>query len=181
MATDEAIQNLKDQVERLEKALEAEQSKVQELTTSTETLGTVNKTLEAKGLFVDLGLSPKQAALFVRGLEPGAEVTKEAVLAFAQEYDLSAESSDSGSEGEEGAGQSAPPVGNAPLSTMAQAGSRPGQASQGGAGTGSLTRDEWQALHKENPAAAGEALRQGRVQLREDNFYRQTGLVKSPE
>lgn len=181
MASDEAIQNMKEQIERLEKAIEDAQATNAELANANTQLSTENKTLQAKGLFRDLKYSTKQAELFVQTLGEDGEITEEAVREFAEAYDLSPLGSESGSEGEEGAGEGEPKTDDSNLSSMARAGSRSGAGSPSGVGKGSMTRDEWMQLQKENPAAADQALKGGRVQLREDNFYRQRGLVRSPE
>lgn len=164
MASDEAIQNLKEQVDRLEKQLDEANGKVA-------TLAVENKTLHAEKVFTGAGYSPKQAALFVRELPEGAEITADAVKEFATKYDLAP----AGTPGE-------PPKENtstdSALAAMGGAGTRAGAGGNPGA-TGSMTRDEYKKLHQSNPAAAAEALARGRVQLREDNFWVQKGAVPS--
>ena len=134
------------------------------------------RTRDARDAFRDGGYVPKNGDLYA-AMNPDGEITAEAVTAFADEQGLplAGNSEDSGGSGdstEEGDGSEN-------LSGMSGSGSGAGDGGAGGAGVETLTRQEWQALHATDPAAAQKAIASGRVEISKDNpFVKGAGLPR---
>ena len=166
MASDEAVENQRKHIEKLETELTTRDTKIKDLSTE-------NKTLRAERVFQDAGYSPKQAALYVEKLAEDAEITADSVKEFASKYDISPVVVEGS-----GAGEGDTSKKDEGLASMGAAGTREG-AGGGAAAGASITRAEYLDLVRKDPSAAREALGKGRVQLRDDNFYVQKGVVSS--
>jgi len=172
--SEETIPQMREQIDALTKQLK-------EANNSGSKLAKENRVLKARDIFREQKLDPKKADLFV-GQHEG-DVTEEAVVAFAQEYGfevVAPEGAGEGSEGEpsgEESGSEAAP-GSEELGKLARGGSRAGDGGAGGAAVETLTRQEWQALMKRDPAAGKEAVRRGRVQISKDNVF--SGTTPDP-
>jgi hypothetical protein len=125
---------------------------------------------EAREAFAEAGLKSKHADLFV-ATHPDAELDKEVIMKFADEYGLVPEPTPAPSgEGEEKKGET---KGSKDLSLMSRSGSRAGEGGSAGIQPPPMTREEWEALLISDRSAAEKALHEGRVQIRKDNFYAQ--------
>ena len=124
---------------------------------------------EARDAFREAGYKPDFAELFV-GAHQG-DITKEAVSEFSTKYGFSAEGSPPPVPEEPAGTVPDTSPGSTALAQVSRAGSRPGDGGAAPAGTQTMTRDAWNELNKENPAAARVALQEGRVEIRKDNFY----------
>jgi len=139
------------------------------------------KTFQATVTFKEAGLTQKHAELYLRA-NPDGEVTPDAVKSFAEEYGLAPQvappaNPDSGHLPADGSpppvertladGPQTPPVDRS-LASLAGAGGTPeAQAAQ--AAPARMDRREFESLLKENPEAAAQAYREGRVQRHERN------------
>jgi len=133
-----------------------------------------NRKLIARETFREAGLKPEHGDLFA-AQDAKSDITVDTVKAFATQFGLVEE---------EAPVEDTP----APAETGASADEALTQMSSGGSGAGEggaastkqrMTRDEWTELSKTDPAAARQALLEGQVQLRKDNFYVQNHLVPS--
>jgi hypothetical protein len=167
--SEETIPQMRERIQELEK-------QVNGLKGANSELSTTNQTLKAREVFRDQGYDPNQAALFV-SQNPEGDVTPESVNEFASKFNLQplpkeaetpkAESSEepSTTSVEDTSAASS----QAGLAAMSGGGSGPGTGGQQTPGTSFLTREQYNQLAQENPAAARQAVSEGRVQLRRDN------------
>lgn len=158
---DETVPQMRDRIEK-------QNTEIRELRQS-------NRQLMARETFRDAGLKPEYGDLFAAQADDKTEINTDTAKAFAEQYGLSpavVEEAAQEVEQQEETGASDDAV----LAGMSSGGTTAGEG--GAATTGpSMTRQDWIELQKSDPAAAQQALMQGRVQLREDNFYVQRGLV----
>jgi hypothetical protein len=127
------------------------------------------RVFEAKDAFRGAGYNPNHGELFA-AMNPEGEITPDAVAEFAERQSLPPLSGDTGDSSEEGDSTS-DDAGDSNLAGMAGSGSRGGDGGAGGANVESMTRQEWQALHADDPAAAAQAIASGRVEISKDNPY----------
>jgi hypothetical protein len=128
----------------------------------------------ARDAFRQRDLNEAQAELFIAAY-PDGEVSPEDVAQFASKYNLRPQSSESDAT----LTPEAPPAeqegspADTDLSLMSRGGTRPGSGGQqpAGAASDTMSREEWEELARDNPAAARLAVSQGKVLLRKDNFY----------
>jgi len=159
MSEEVSIRNQRDQINTLEKQVKA-------LTGERDTLATENRQFAVRNAFVDEGYSAEHAELFASVNE--GEATSEAIDTFVTKYGLSQQGttdSEEATETDGGGDQSDSGTGSSKLAGMSGGGSGAGSGGADGAGGESLTRQEWQALYATDPAAANDAVRQGRVQV----------------
>ena len=125
----------------------------------------------ASDAFRGAGYNPNHGKLYA-AVNPEGEITAETVVAFAEEQTLSPVDSDTQKETDDG-GEATSEVkdGSEALSGMAGSGSRAGDGGAGGAQVETLTRQAWQQLYAEDPAAAQAAVASGRVEISRDNVY----------
>ncbi|MCI0558202.1 MAG: hypothetical protein MN733_06880 [Nitrososphaera sp.] len=161
--SDETIPQMREQIEALVKDLDLAKS-------NASTLAKENRRLLARDVARDNGFAASRGDLFASVSD--GDITAEGFLAFTQANDLAPLGSDSASTGSSGGGDLTPsaPVGSADLSQMARGGSRPGD-SAGGASQEKMSRQAWQELYANDPAAAREAVRQGRVEIASGNPF----------
>lgn len=158
--------------ERIDQQNEQLKAKEQELAELKAQLRTSN----ARELFREQGLSPKHAELFA-ATNPEGELTPEAVQEFATSYGL-ATPADEPSEAAEAPQEGTTEDPGEGLSAFSGAGSQ-GQAGEAATPRKTkLTRDEWKALQKSDPAAAKNALLNGQVELNPNNFYVRSGQAQ---
>ncbi len=129
---------------------------------------------EAREVARGVDLPPEYGNLLAADAE--RQIDAESMSAFAKEYNLSPETPGKTEEGEteeaEGEPTEAPAgAGSTQLAGMSGGSSSAGDGGQGGLQEQTMTRPEWYQLKKSNPAAAAEALRQGRVQVDPTNPY----------
>jgi hypothetical protein len=134
-----------------------------------------NRKLSAREAFRDAGLNPAHGDLFAAQAVKG-DITVETAKAFAEQFGLSTESPEKSTTDQETPAAKTDEPDDSALSNMSGGGSGVGGIGAATA-TPKLTRDEWIELQKSDPAAARQALLEGRVQLRADNFYVQNRLV----
>lgn len=140
-------------------------------------LGAENRRLIARETFREAGLKPDHGDLFA-AQDAKSEITVDTVKAFASQFGLIEETpaTDAEVETTPAAAEQGDPADEV-LSQMSSGGSGAGEG--GAASTKQrMTRDEWTELSKTDPSAARQALLQGQVQLRKDNFYVQNHLVR---
>lgn len=132
---------------------------------------------DAQDAFRAEGYNPAHGKLFA-AVNPEGEITAEAVTAFADEQGLPLLDTSGDGEAQEG-GDSTPDGGDGStaLSGMAGAGSRAGDGGAGGADQKQLTRQQYLALAKEDPAAARAAVASGNVEISADNPHLAGGGV----
>lgn len=132
---------------------------------------------DAKDAFAEAGYAKSNGELFVAS-NPEGEITAEAVVQFADQYDLTPVVTE---ESSTDSGDPTPPPadGSSELAPMAGSSSRSGDGGAGGADVETLTRDEWKALQQKDPSAAAAAIASGRVEISAGNpFVRGSGLPK---
>lgn len=123
---------------------------------------------EAKDVFRSQGYNPVHAELYV-GANPEGDITPESVDQFAGQYNLAP--AEGAPEGGERSSNDSDDNADAGLAGMGRAGSGSGEGGAAAAGTEPMTHREWMDLNKRDPDAAREALRKGRVESREGNYY----------
>lgn len=129
---------------------------------------------QARDAFRAADLDPKFGDLFAAQADAKAEITPDAVKEFAVQYNLTPVPVEQTEVAEEQPAESSEPADTA-LASMSSGGT----AGSGGAATAGnrMTRDDWVQLQTTDPVAARQALLEGRVELREDNFYVKNNLV----
>lgn len=137
-----------------------------------ETSGRV-RLFEAREAFTEAGLKPKHADLFV-ATHPDASLDADEITKFAKEYGLEPVTTEEAASEGKGADKKEP-VGSKDLSLMSRSGSRSGEGGTAGVQPPAMTRQEWEELLITDRSAAEKALREGRVQIRKDNFYAHKG------
>lgn len=126
---------------------------------------------EAKEAFREQGYRPANGELFAK-MNPEGEITAEAVVQFAEAQGFSPVAESTGSDdGDSQESTSKDEAGQADLASMSGGGSRSGSGSAGGTAPETLTRQAWQQLYAQDPAAAKAAVASGRVQISKDNTH----------
>jgi hypothetical protein len=134
-----------------------------------------NRTYGAKEAFREAKLDPAQAELFVYA-NGDSEITPEAIQEFADKFKLApvpeAQSEEPQAPDAENAKPKAADTG---LSMMSRGSTRAGEGGQQPPGTkdDTMTTAEWTELYKRDRNAAELAVKNGKVSLREDNWYAQ--------
>ncbi len=163
--SEETIPQMRETIESLTSDLKAARE------SESAALGQV-KDLTGQVIALEQGYTKAQGGLYAKVAE--GDLSAEGFDAFATEQGLPARAPSSAegegeSSSEEGdLGTETP--GSSNLADMGRGGSRPGE-SAGGAGVERMTRQEWQELHANDPVAAREAVRQGRVEIASDNPF----------
>lgn len=177
MADTPDIRELRQSYETLKAAGERDQTELAELRAE-------NQILKAQGF----GLNEAQARAFAQA-NPET-VTAETVQDWAKGLGLNLTPAPT---------QTSPPTAAPPMTTeptsgqpsvqsppnpgmtlIGGAGTRAGDGGQLPTGTEMMTTDELTQLARTDPVAAEKAIREGRVQLSENNFYVKAGLIKNP-
>jgi len=164
--SEETIPQMREQIDNLTKSNK-------DLVQSAEKLAKDNRTLLARDVAREQGYAASRGDLFA-AQNPDADITAEALDAFVQKFGLEAASQEGdGQDGQDdssdgGDSSSGSEDGSSNLAGMSRSGSRPGD-SAGGATQELMSRQEWQVLHANDPVAAREAVRQGRVAIARDN------------
>ncbi len=164
--SEETIPQMRETIDNLNKSNK-------DLTSANETLTTENRGFAARDAFRNEGYAANHGDLFA-AKNPEGDITVDAVNEFAGQFNLTKvelETDESGSdegsdEGGDGTDGDAP--GSKALAGMQRGGSSSGDGA-GGASVEKMTQADWQALHATDPAAAKEAVRQGRVAISNDN------------
>lgn len=162
------IPQMRERISELEKTVKASEDKAAAAESKA-------RLFEARDAFREAGYNPKHAELYVKTSTEG-DITQENVATFADEYGLAPAGEGTAGTGEtnEGAGEGEENgASEAGMSGMGRAGSGSGEGGAASAGNEPMTHDDWMKLNKENPAAAREAARKGRVELSEGNYYSQ--------
>ena len=131
---------------KLQKDLKAQEAELTELRTFKTTTELASRELQAGKLFTELGLSDKQARLFLK-TNPDTEVTKDSIKEFAVEYGLGIQESEEDATLDAQTSDTFVPVttgGNPVRST--------------------LNREQFEALKKTDMAAAVKAVQENRVE-----------------
>ena len=149
LSNEESIANVR---EALDKAT-ADKTALQEQLT--EVSGEL-KGMKAKEAFRAGGFQDSHADLFIK-TNPEAEISSESINEFVNKYSLSP------AEVPQQTSEALTDMGNV-AQTSAQSGV------VGTAEAGKMTKGEYKKLQASDPTAAHEALIQGRVQMREDNY-----------
>jgi septal ring factor EnvC (AmiA/AmiB activator) len=136
-----AFKQLRAHARKLEKDLKDRDKELEDLRTFRQNLEKEQREGNAKSKFKALGLAEKQADLFLTK-NPEGDVTDDAVRTFAVEYGLITPSEDGSDD---------------------QSGFTPAPADGSPAGSKQLTNEEFWTLYGENPSAALEAAKKGRV------------------
>lgn len=160
--TDNVIE-MRDTIERLSKDKAG-------LTTDVETRDKQLRVYQAQDAFRDQGLNPNHGKLYA-AVHPEGEITAETVVEFATEQALTPVSSTQEDPAGEGDSTSSDAADQANLGSMSGSGSRAGDGGAGGSESQQLTRQEYQALYAQDPAAARAAVASGRVEVDPDNPY----------
>lgn len=128
---------------------------------------------QARDTFREVGLEAKHADLFIKA-QPEGDITVEAVTEFAQQYDLVPGTVPETNGAEEATPETTADPG-AGLEAFSRGGSRAGSDAAASVPTDTLTKEQWRDLQRENPAAAADALRRGKVLLNKDNPFVRSG------
>lgn len=161
--SEENIPQMRETIERLSKDKSGLQSEVSDLQAQL-------RVRDARDAFRAEGFTPKNGDLYA-AMNPEGEITAEAVVAFADEQGLPLAGSTQESTEEAGTTTTEAADGSEALAGMAGSGSGAGEGGAGSASPETLTRQEWQALHATDPAAAKAAVASGRVEITKDNPY----------
>lgn len=161
--SDENIPQMRERIDQLEKALKGLEKSNEELTST-------NLTLQAREVARGQGYSPSVGDLFAKAV--GGEPTAEALAQFADTHGLkpaeaASASTDASSDGD-GSGDSGA---STALASMSGGSSTSGSGGQQTTGSKTMTRQDYNDLHKSDPVAARQALMEGRVELRSDNPF----------
>ena len=158
----ERIDTLNETVQGLEGDLAKEVAKV--------------RVFEARDIARGADLPPEYGDLLAADVE--RQIDADSMTEFAAKYNLvpgpTAKIDEGGEASEDLEGKTAETPeaqGSAQLAQMAGGSSSAGEGGQGGQPNQKMTRQEWIQLMKSNPAAAAEALRQGRVIVDPSNPY----------
>ncbi len=163
--SEETIPQMREQIDSLKSDLKS--AKEGESSASSEV-----RDLTGQVIALGQGFSKAQGGLYAKVTD--GELSAESFDAFATEQGLPASKDLTGDEGDgdasadEGDPASSDDAGSADLAGMSRGTSRPGD-SAGGASKELMTRAEWQDLHRTDPVAAKEAVRQGKVEISRDN------------
>lgn len=170
MATEETIPQMRERIDQLK-------SEKQALEASLADKSSELRLFMSRDAFREAGYAASHGELFA-AQNPEGEIKPEAVREFAQKYGLNPVQQGSAPAVEEtsgdDAGEQEPQETTDPgqaLGTFPSGGSRPGADSAAGAGTRKMTKDELRELQKSNPAAARQALVEGRVQFSGPNPF----------
>lgn len=155
--SDDAIPQMREQIEALEKQLKAA------LKGQAEAQNTARK-MTAREIARETGLDPSHGELFATS-NPEADISVEALQGFAEQFKLTPSVTEAAPKAEADESSAV----EESLASFPGGGSRPGSGGQPSAGSEKMTRDEWNDLNRRDPQAARVALEQGRVQLRADN------------
>lgn len=162
------IPEMRDTIERLSKEKAA-------LSNENADLKAAVRVRDARDMFRREGFSPEHGDLFAAA-NPDAEITPEAVVSFADQYNLKTASTAAPSEGDP---TPKPEADDSDLSQLSGSGSRGGDGGAGGAQSTTLTRQQWKDLYVSDPAQAKAAIASGRVEVSRDNpFVKGVGLPK---
>jgi hypothetical protein len=171
--SEETIPQLRERIDELTKQNKALAQQVPELQKE-------NRVLKARDIFGQKGFAPEGGELFAAA-HPEGEITDELVSSFVERYKFgkAGSPSEGGTVVPQDEGSDAPEASadTEGLDALARGGSRAGDGGSGGSQSEPMTRAEWQALYKRDPAAAKAANRQGRVQISKDNVYVASGSV----
>lgn len=169
MAEQESVPQMRERIEAQNTELSGLRKENQELTQNV-------RTLTAKEMFRNKGLTPTHAELFTSA-NPEGDITEESVDEFVTKFDLQPTPVSETSESEEAPAEeteAAPDPGEG-LDAFSGGGSRSGSGGAATPGSKTMTKAEWRDLQASDPAAAKEALLQGRVELNPNNFYVKSG------
>jgi hypothetical protein len=164
--SEETIPQMREQIDNLTKSNK-------DLISSNEKLVSENRGFAARDAFRDEGYAANHGDLYAAA-NPEGDITTDGVNEFAGQFNLQKiEPESKGSGSDDGSDEGGDDTdGDAPGSTALadmQRGSSSSGDGSGGAGPEKMTQAEWQALHQTDPAAAKEAVRQGRVVISKDN------------
>lgn len=162
-------------IPQMREALDKANERIKDLENTNGDLSTENRRLLARDLAVGQGYDASRGDLFASA-NPDSEITAEALDSFVTQFNLGStqaegeEGAGSGEESGEGDQTQGASDGSEALGQMSRGGSRPGD-SAGGAQPEMMTRQDWQELHANDPIAAQEAVRQGRVEISKGNPF----------
>lgn len=142
------IKSIRDHAKNLERQLKAQEKELDTLRKMRDEYEADARRAKAQAVFSEVGLSEKHATLFA-ALNPEVEPDVEAVKAFAEEFGLSPSAP---ADGEDKVVAKEDP-GFAPVSSGTPDSKR------------RYSAEEWWTLQRENPAAALQAVKDGRVDL----------------
>lgn len=168
--SEENIAQMRETIERLSKDKAGLEKTVAEQTTSL-------RVFEAREAFREAGYNPNNGSLYA-AVHPQGDITSDGIMSFAEEQGLSpvsASTQEAQAAGQETTTEAA--ENQTALASMAGGGSRAGDPASGGAEADTLTRQEWQELYANDPAAAKAAVASGRVEISKDNVYLGNRLV----
>lgn len=170
MAEEGTIPQMRERIEELNKVVAKKDAELSALQ------GEVRK-FSARDAFREAGYAPQHGDLYAAQAGDELDLTADSITTFADQYGLSpvaqATQPDPEPKSVDG-GDGGDPDPNAALASFATGGSGAGEGGQPSA-TQKMSKDDWRALQKTDPVAAGRALREGRVSMREDNFWLNEG------
>lgn len=170
MAEDGTIPQMRERIEQLNKEVAKRDAEIASLN------GEVRK-FSARDAFREAGYAPQHGDLYAAQAGDELDLTPDSITTFADQYGLSPVAAATTAEPEPdlvegGDGGEADP--DAELASFSTGGSGAGEGGQPSA-TQKMSKEDWRSLQKTDPVAAGRALREGRVAMREDNFWLNEG------
>lgn len=146
----QTIKSIRDHAKSLERQLKAQERELETLRNLRDQYEQEARKAKTAKVFTEVGLSEKHATLFA-ALNPDAEPDAESVKAFAEEYGLAMQTADTEADGDKLKDESDP--GFSPITSGQPTDKR------------RYSSEEWWTLQRENPAAALQAVKDGRVDL----------------
>lgn len=169
MPEESTIPQMRERIDELNNAVKAKEDEINSLR------GEVRK-FSARDAFREAGYAPQHGDLYAAQAGEKLDLDPGKITEFADQFNLTPVAASTPDPEpdlvDEGAGGDADP--DAGLANFASGGSGAGEGGQPSASQ-KMSKDDWRALQKTDPVAAGQALRQGRVDLREDNFWLNEG------
>lgn len=155
-------------IPQMRERIDAQNKELKRLRDENSKYGAETRRLQARDAFREAGYQPVHGDLFAAQY-PEGEIAPDSIAGFAQTYGLTPVAPKEPAP--EGEAETGAPAERA-LAGMSRSGSRPGEGGLPPTTTDrSMTRDDWLALSKSDPAAARKAVKEGRVQIRKDNPF----------
>lgn len=144
----QTIKSIRDHAKALERQLKAQERELETLRSLRDQYESDARRAKTAAVFTEVGLSEKHATLFA-ALNPDVEPDAETVKAFAEEYGLAI----ARTEGDDDKLKAEEDPGFSPVTSGQPTDKR------------RYSSEEWWTLQRENPAAALQAVKDGRVDL----------------
>lgn len=170
-------------IPQMREVIEQRDKTIADLTAKYQESQTQVRAFQARTALEEAGYNPKLSKMLVSHVGDG-DIDEDAVASFVTEFELTpiskgASDAPATEQTENDTATEEPQESESAstsLSGLSRAGSHSGDGGQQAAGIEKMSRDDWLELNKQNPVAAGQALSEGQVEMRPDNFWVQNVL-----